>query len=220
LVSPLFLIGLLLVASGLAASYLEVGAGLALFGGRPALSSYLRSPKYMEPLSIRGEYSLSEACHLETFSLDAMLRPIPEREAFAKVCLARLTALVGSSPANAFAWVVVAELAGYLGQAGLATRALEEASKIAPNEQWLAERRVDVAERYRGLVGEAVSSLEDYDLAMLVRSSAGIRSIAKRYVDQPDFRERVFRVVSQLSPADQARFIADLNTVVRTRTSS
>ena len=48
------------------------------------------------------------------------------------------------------------------------------------------------------------------DLALLVQSQRGIATIARRYVAQPDFRERITAIVEALPQADQVRFLANV----------
>jgi hypothetical protein len=119
-------------------------------------------------------------------------------------------------PSHSYGYYIEALARFALGEADMAVAALERSQAVGPNEQWLAERRVGVAETHYAALEAYAGTGHLADLALLAQSRRGIRSIAARYVANPDFRERVTAVVETLPDEIQQRFVAVVRAEART----
>jgi hypothetical protein len=184
---------------------------LAVFSGSPA-EQYERAvarPTTM-PLSFDGAGRVVQDCGALVFSLEIMLRDLQDRQVLIKSCLDRADAATSAAPTLAFAWTGGAALAGEASDAERYRRELTQSYSVAPSEQWLAEMRVGIIEQNPTLADGGTRDIENHDLALLVVSPHGIKSIAQRYALQPDFRKRVVAVVEGLGQVDQKRFLDEV----------
>lgn len=144
-----------------------------------------------------------------------LVQPTNRRKLVAENCLKVSAAMVETMPSFALAWFVSAYSASELGQQDTFNDAFAAAQITAPNGQWLAEFRVALAEEnYQWLTPEN-RKRETADLALLVNSRRGIRSIARRYIDQFDFRERITAIVETQSAKNQARFVNNVREIMQ-----
>lgn len=124
---------------------------------------------------------------------------------------ARIAAgITAGAPTHGYGWYVGALMAAEQGDRAGLNRQLAQAYATAPTEQWLAELRVDLVETHMDQIDPALLASHDRDLALLVRSQRGVRTIANRYVRVAAFRERITRIVERLPVADQKRFLANV----------
>jgi hypothetical protein len=137
---------------------------------------------------------------------------------FAKNCRLIADKVLGRSPTMSFAWAVRAAADGVLGDFSSMNRDLVASWRTGPNEQWVAEHRSNTAETYFSNLDAEASRAHEQDLAILVLSNSGIASIAQRYMNQPDFRERITEIVSKMSDTDQRRFVGSVRRAVQNRT--
>jgi len=117
---------------------------------------------------------------------------------------------VAVRPTDAFAWTVAAGAQAAAGNWSAFNIDLRVAQAIAPSEQWIAELRVELAETHYAQLEQGTIAGNDADLSMLVLSERGIGSIADRYIDQDDFRERVANIVEKLPDERQRKFVNTL----------
>ena len=82
-----------------------------------------------------------------------------------------------TSPATSYAWFVKALAASETGDADSMNRALEQSRITGPFEEWIAEDRVELAERWYGNLTPSARAGHDEDLALLVRSQRGIVAV-------------------------------------------
>jgi hypothetical protein len=159
-------------------------------------------------LSLRSDRNVLDGCLAAITSVYGRMRSNEERLALADNCGRFAEGSAAIMPSNSYAWY----LASLAAAQNATTAKFEEywllSAKTGQNEQWIAGLRVALLEDHLALASPALFEAERRDLAVLAMSRMGIASIARRYVSQPDFRERVVSVVEQLPPADQARFLA------------
>ena len=163
----------------------------------------------IEPgLSLQSSRATLNSCLSAMTSVYGRLRPAKERLEVATNCGGFAEASAAIMPSNSYAWYI-ASLAAVQ---NANTPKFEEnwllSAKTGQNEQWIAGLRVALLEDHFDLASPVQLEAERHDLAVLVMSKVGIGSIARRYVSQPGFRERVVSVVETLPEADQARFVA------------
>jgi hypothetical protein len=205
-----------------------MGVGVGLF----AVSAYLASaevgPSVVLATSVaerfeefsRGSAALPIAetsrerqireCYSTNQTIYARAQSTTDRNASLRSCETMALSVVSRAPTVALGWSVAAAFAGELGDREAFNSDLAVSQEVAPYEQWLAEFRVALIEQDGSLASKALRSVEDHDLAILVKSNRGVASLAARYVEQPDFRERVTEIVEKLAVSDQNRFLAEV----------
>ena len=166
-------------------------------------------------LSIASERLVLDNCVRTISSLYARLQPGSRKAEVSSHCLAAADAIVRQNPSSSYAWYVGALASGLTGDpAGMNARLLKS-QQTGPTEQWIAELRVPLAEDHLAELAPDVRAHHDRDLRMLVASSRGIASIAGRYVNQADFRERIAAIVEAMPEADQRRFVSRVGTAAQ-----
>lgn len=140
-------------------------------------------------------------------------------EAFRSSLPARCSAMaldaVQRMPTYSYAWFVLAYTEAITQDWAAMNQHLQLSQGTGPASQWVAEQRVALAESHRDHLDEASLAGNDADLAMLVLSQRGIRSIASRYVDDPSFRERITLIVETMPDEIQRRFLTSLHNVMQ-----
>jgi len=165
--------------------------------------------------SIRADYAAIDTCMHLTNSVGALLLPSSERVRRAQWCQNLTETILETSRQNAYAWFALANFAHISGQAELLNHALEQSYATGPNEQWIAEQRVVLAEKGVAALSDAALRGHLRDMAVLTQSKRGIRAIADRYLRDPDFRGRITNIVENLPAEDQRRFLDVLKREVR-----
>lgn len=94
---------------------------------------------------------------------------------------------------------------------------LAAAQKTAPTDQWLAVRRVRLAQSM--LPGEA--NIDHYnlqdDLGLLIASNRGLNTAATLYIKYPQLRDMIIASTENLRDSDRARFLSRLKNEVARR---
>lgn len=166
-------------------------------------------------ISIAAQKLLFNDC-LESFAGPAgMAQPSIRRSAMLKHCQTLAKDSTNSKPSFAFAWYIGAFTAAELGEYQTFNHQLSASQKTAPNEQWLAEFRVNLAEDNFDQLDSSTLQGHNDDLKLLVQSRKGVSSIAKRYIQQNSFRERITNIVETLSQDDQRRFIVNVRSAAQ-----
>lgn len=126
----------------------------------------------------------------------------------ANSCLETAERALVETPSLSYGQLVASIAHFALNNPGAARLTLERSQSLGPNEQWIAERRVALAEVHYDDLGAYARAGHLADLGLLAQSRRGIRSIAARYVANPAFRERVTDVVETLPIEIQRRFVS------------
>lgn len=206
--SVLLLLGAVATTYSESRSYIE--GGLTPAEGFAALRGGQRSPGF----SIASTRLVLDGCYDAMLGVYGRVQPTAARMTVADNCRTLVRAVTAAMPTYSFAWYVGALAALQRDQPEELVVSLRQSQLTGPTEQWLAELRVALAEEHRNLLPDDVLANNDGDLALLVVSNRGIASIAKRYVDDPSFRERITAIVEQLPEPDQQRFISTIETAV------
>lgn len=129
------------------------------------------------------------------------------RNALAPTCLSVASSITSNAPAASYAWYVEALAHAAMGDSAAMNEALRRSQLTGANEQWIAERRVELAENHFDELEPSVLHRHEADLSMLVLSERGIASIAGRYATDMAFRDRIVAIVETLSADNQQRFL-------------
>ncbi|MBN9308300.1 hypothetical protein [Devosia sp.] len=209
------LFSLALVCGGVAAAYSEASSYLS--GGSAADDSFaaFTSGQPKSGLSVASARYVLDGCFDATTSLRGRLQPTPLRRAIAGLCLAQADAITDRMPSYSYAWYIGALAAAALDDPPSLADRLRHSQQTGPTEQWIAELRVALAEDHLADLPADVRDLNERDLALLVRSTRGIASIAQRYVGDPAFRERITRIVETMPPDQQQRFVSSVDFAAR-----
>lgn len=210
---------------------LGLGAGLALAGvsfgyqefrafstGSPSIADRplaLSEEAIPNAPSVLGQRNLMQQCDASLRSRFSRRLPEEPRQRLQTNCLELADQVSAEAPSSTFAWYVGALAAAQLGDmSGFNSRHYR--SQVAgPWEQWAAERRVDLAEDYFSDLDPQVLERHLGDLTLLAQSNRGVRSIASRYVSDPDFRERITLIVETLPQDIQQRFLSNVQRASR-----
>lgn len=160
--------------------------------------------------SFYGQKRLMAACMQGMTGLWRTLASPEQRQAHARNCLGYALAYAEGTPVESFTWTVAAQASFILGDNEEMNRYLAFARRSAPNEQWLAGLRVNLAENARDILSESNRREHDQDLALMVMSRQGISSIAHRYWTDEPFRERITTIVERMPQEDQRRFVTSV----------
>jgi hypothetical protein len=119
------------------------------------------------------------------------------------------------APTFSLSWAVAARAAAVAGDWSKMNRFLRASQLTGPNEQWVGRIRFEVADTHYKDLDEDGRSLYEKDLQMLILSNQGIPYIARQYVLDVSFRERLTKVLERMSEADQRRYIGVLQSMVQ-----
>jgi len=186
------------------------------FAPRSEIFDRLVSEPAPVPPSIFGTNVALEICDETMSRLSFQLAPTARKSAVANSCLETAEQALSEAPSLSYGHFVASIAHFALDNSGAARDALERSQSLGPNEQWIAERRVSLAEIHYDALDDYVRAGHLADLALLAQSRRGIRSIAARYVASPDFRERVTAVVETLPVEIQRRFVSIVRAEART----
>ncbi len=135
----------------------------------------------------------------------------------AETCLSLSTEATNAMPASSYAWLVRAEASLAMADIDGFNTDLNYSQLTGPNEQWIADLRVELAEANLSLLSPQALAAHDRDLRLLVSSSVGLRNLARRYVTDVNFRERIADIVETMPETSQRRFINNLQAEIARR---
>ncbi len=201
---------LALLVFGVAMARIEAAPYFWGSGTRDTQFETLRSTQVGLPASIEGTQLSTNICLSALTGLRAMFRAEDARSMVRSQCLELMDEVVHAMPSDSYAWYAGALMQFQAGNIEEANRWLSMSQSTGPTEQWIAEVRVALAEdNFENLTPEVKAQHLD-DLAILAGSSRGVTTIARRFVADPAFRERITSVVEQLSPEIQEQFLHDV----------
>ena len=193
-------------------SYIESG------GTDSAFFERLSHSPPEQPTSLSGTEALLMRCEAVLSPAVASKYSEAERLFVALHCRDLARGSIQAMPSYAYGWYSLALFSYLSTDHQAAMEALEQAQIAGRNEQWLAERRVRLAENLFASLNGPVLAGHEADLTLLARSNRGVRSIARRYVENEGFRERITAIVETLPQADQARFLRSVRSAIATLT--
>lgn len=126
---------------------------------------------------------------------------------YARQCQSISDDILKTNPTDSFAWTVRALSDSILQNFDAMNHDLVMSQRAGSHEQWIAKHRNEIAEANYDQLDEKARAANEADLAVLVVSKEGVLSIARRYWNDPGFRERITRIVEQLPTPYQRRFI-------------
>ena len=158
-------------------------------------------------------------CYVAMDSLYARVAPTTERLRLLQQCASLAARITEAAPTSAYAHLVQAIAAAALGDAAGLNAGLAQSQRLAPREGWLAEARATFAETQLGRLDAAAGAGQAADLGTLAASTRYSGPIVARYIDDPQFRERLAAILAQLPEADQRRFLSLTSAALKARGS-
>ena len=183
--------------------------------GDPLFRKNVLVDEFKVGITIYSTNRLMTSCVNELQSILQQWAASENRLAFANKCHTFSQQVLSTAPFNSLAWIVSATSSQQLGDMVAMNKALVTAQRIAPNEQWLAIGRYQLAVDNVGSLSDEAKSAYDSDLSLLAQSNFGVRAIAQRYVGNPDFREHITNIVSKLPEKTQKRFLNSVRTAIK-----
>lgn len=201
--------------SGIALTYAELAPPLELSTSVAGRFQVFLTQQAALPVAEASKAEQIQECHEVAKSVFARAQPRGRRESLFEACNAIALETVSAAPTMAVAWAVAASTAVELGRVDAFNANLLASIKVAPQEQWLAKVRVDLIEDNFAIAGDALRAAETGQIKVLVQSRLGIGGMAQRYINEPDFRERVTSAVETLPADDQRRFLSEVGAAAR-----
>lgn len=157
-----------------------------------------------------SKYLTLRDCHTALRAIPVAQRSSAENQAFIRRCRDDAAIVVRTMPVNGFAWITKGLFEAALGEFEAFNRSFEVAQTVAPNEQWLAEWRMNGSETYLDKLTPTALAAHERDLTLLASSRAGTLTLARRYLADPGFRERVTAIVEKLPQERQRAFLRNI----------
>lgn len=199
---------LVLATSGAAVAYVEANAYLSAGILPRERFEALAAGEFDNGLSSASHTLVLRNCYEALTSALSRIQPTARQEAVATNCLVAADRITSEEPANSFGWYIAALAASENGDLKSMTERLGMSQSSGPSEQWIMEPRVDLAENHLAALSPEVLAGHNRDLTLLAQSQRGVSSIARRYVRQEDFRERITAIVEKLPGRQQERFLS------------
>lgn len=197
----------------------ELGAYIDAGGTDAAFFERLSQSPPAQPISLSSTEAVLMRCESVLNAPAASRVNEADRIFVALHCRNFVQGALERMPSYAYGWYAMSWFSFLLADDAPALAALKQSQTSGRSEQWLAERRVQLAETFLGALDPSTLAGHETDLALLAQSNRGVRAIARRYVENADFRERITAIVQTLPAADQARFVAMVRTAARELTS-
>jgi hypothetical protein len=171
-------------------------------------------PQHEMPLSINGQVDLLSGCIFALESWKTRFRSNDDISLVAQNCATEAERIAGVNPNLSEAHYLLAYTSFLKGAQSDAIGYLAVAQKTAPTDQWLAVRRVRLAQSM--LPGEV--NIEHYnlqnDLGLLIASNRGLDTAASLYIKYPQLRDMIIASTEDLRDSDRARFLSRLKNAV------
>lgn len=171
-------------------------------GERPGISSY-------------AQRLTLDNCLEAINSIYGRAQPTLRRQKALTSCGDLSAQIVAASPANAFAWFIGALVAAGEGNVAAMNDRLVHSRQTSPNEQWIAELRVELAESWLDDLDASNKEGHELDLKLMTESYRGAQSVARRYINDVQFRERIVVLVETLPEDTQLRFVQNVRRAAR-----
>ncbi len=208
-----------LVVAALSLALIAGGAWAGFQEARPFVSGGVLARERFDALvdgrlrpafSINSQNLVLESCLDAALSVYARLQTAERRLALETTCRDIAAGIGQENPTQSYAWFVAAFMSARLDDVTGINTYLQRSQATGSSEQWIAEQRVALAEQVYGELAPETIAAHENDLRLLATSPRGARSIARRYVNDEDFRERITAIVEQMDPSVQRRFLSSV----------
>ena len=163
--------------------------------------------------ALSQEVALSDCLEAIT-SAYGRLQTVQVRSAILEQCHAMARDIAYWNPSHGMAWLVAGFASADRLDAASLNFEISASQQVTPNEQWIAEPRVHLAEQNLDMLNDEARNREILDLTLLAKSAKGSEAVAARYLIASEFRERIRTIVETLPQEDQTRFLGNINSAI------
>lgn len=182
----------------------------------PGLSNIARVVRTLGTKDIGGVWTRTQQSALQSCqaalqtrkSLEMRFLPPETQASLGPHCLQIALSAAADFPTDSYAWSVAALASADLRDWAAMNAYLVRSQLTGPTEQWIAELRVTVAQDNFAVLDDAARVAAEQDLRLLVISIPGIRQIARRYINDLEFRARIEALVETMPAENQRRFVS------------
>lgn len=141
-------------------------------------------------------------------SIYALAQPTAMRQRMLETCRQNARQVLQTTPNASNAWLVLATTSAALKDFATMRSALAMSKRTAPNLQWLADRRSQLAETNAAELDDAGRADYERDLEVLVSGDLGIAVLAQRYARRQELRDTYLRILDTASAKRRGMFLA------------
>ena len=174
-------------------------------------------PQHETPLSSNGQIDLLTGCMFALESWKTRFQSQADILTVARNCAAESEKILAFNPNLSEAHYLRAYTAFLEDDFDEAVEYLARSQETAPTDQWLAVRRVGLAQNM--LPGEPNIELYNLqnDLGLLIASNRGLDTATRLYIRHPQLRDMIVASTENLSDRDRVRFLSGLKSAVARR---
>lgn len=203
--------GVAVLLMGARAMYLEAMPNIR--GGSTALSRVASMPDGGAPigLTVLTHHQALLDCEQtlrSSLSLEMKYLPVDKRDDLPKICADMASNIVNSNPADSFAWFVGAAAAAARSDDAKLNADLARSWLTGPNEGWLASMRLEMAENNLAKLDDNNLALHRQDMRLVAGTYIYMSAVARRFVLDDDFRQRMTAELKTMTATDQAHFLS------------
>ncbi|MCP4182723.1 MAG: hypothetical protein GY761_05320 [Hyphomicrobiales bacterium] len=206
--------GLLLVIASFA-TYYELRPFIGAGSDRNARYQAYAESRRSSGLSTFSKDVILRDCLSVVTSIHGRMQSEAHRKKVMHNCQNEVKNITRYTPTHSFAWFTQALIASELSEVGKMNEGLNNSRLTGPNEQWIAEVRVELSEKNYSKLNPINVAGNDQDLLMLVKSRRGVKTIARRYIQKPEFRARIATLVEELTEENQLQFVNNVRRAAR-----
>lgn len=141
-------------------------------------------------------------------SIYALAQPTAMRKRMLETCRDNARQVLQTTPNASNAWLVLATTSAALKDFPTMRSALAMSRRTAPNLQWLADRRSQLAEENVAELDDAGRADYERDIEVLVSGDLGIAVLAQRYALHREVRDTYIRLLDTASAERKQLFLA------------
>lgn len=199
-------VGLALFLGGLVAMQVELTPFLSTDGSVQWRIQEIAAGRTDYGLSTSSREMALADCRRATLSLEVRLQPSATRSAVYSNCLALSDGFAAIQPTLSVAWLTGAVAAAQLEDWQGFTLRMSKSLLSAPNEQWVAEMRISIAEKYYDHLTEVLRVGNEADMVLLTDDDAGLLSLARVFVAYPPSQDRIMALIRTRDEFIQQKF--------------
>lgn len=199
--------GGILAAASFAQAYAEITPYFASGVADPQRFDALATGAFVPADSKWSRDLYLDDCLNVPASIYALAQPPASRKRLLQACRDHAGRIVASAPTMSSAWLVLATTSADLRDYPAMRQALAMSKQMAPNLQWLADRRSKLVEAHPDEVDGMGRADYESDIAVLTTGAVGIAVLAQRYARRAELRDTYIRILESAAPDRQRAFL-------------
>lgn len=208
-----------LIAAASVTLFLEVSPYFVSGITVPAKIAAISSGQMRPGPSFDSQRMVLDDCYVAMNSLQLFAGPTSQRLRIAQQCASLAGGIADGAPTTAYAFLVGAVAAAALGDIAAMNADLGRSQRLAPREAWLAQARATLGEAQLENLDDSTRAGHTRDLGLLASSAKYGGAIVTRYLDDPQFRERLEVILGRLSDSEVRGFLSLADAALQARGS-